>query len=152
MRVPIVLPTRLDWLAMLLMIGVFGFIAQVPAHTHRRLSRMTANESLRVVPPHTWPAARNSWARDYGCIRAGALSSHATVACAGVPMMSPAETVARHTDHLRDDVRADILPYHTAPAVDHRHDYHHDLRGLRCCECSNTEDVDTRAEDYACRT
>jgi drug/metabolite transporter (DMT)-like permease len=29
MRVPIVIPTRWDWLAMLLVIGIFGFIAQV---------------------------------------------------------------------------------------------------------------------------
>lgn len=29
MRVEVVFPTRWDWLAMLLMIGIFGFIAQV---------------------------------------------------------------------------------------------------------------------------
>ena len=29
MHVHVVLPTRLDWLAMLIMIGIFGFIAQV---------------------------------------------------------------------------------------------------------------------------
>ena len=36
MRVPVVVPTRPDWLAMLLMIGLFGFIAQVRLLSRRR--------------------------------------------------------------------------------------------------------------------
>ncbi|THG98030.1 hypothetical protein EW026_g4101 [Hermanssonia centrifuga] len=29
MRIPVVIPTKLDWIAMLLLIGVFGFFAQI---------------------------------------------------------------------------------------------------------------------------
>ena len=28
-KTPVVVPTRIDWLSMLLMIGLFGFVAQV---------------------------------------------------------------------------------------------------------------------------
>ena len=69
MRVPVVVPTKVEWLILLLTIGFMGFVAQVCT----RLLSMNIIDltSLAAVPPDGWPATRNRRSWDHGDVCAG---------------------------------------------------------------------------------
>lgn len=70
LRIPVVFLTRPEWLAMLLLIGVFGFTAQVRCMLFPRSCFLFLTE--RLVPVDVGLAARDGGARHDGGLRAGA--------------------------------------------------------------------------------
>ncbi|KAG5351647.1 hypothetical protein C0989_005419 [Termitomyces sp. Mn162] len=61
-RTPVVIPTRVDWIAMLIMIGVFGFIAQVTLLTV--VSIKILNDRV-PDSTHDGTSTRDRWTREY---------------------------------------------------------------------------------------
>lgn len=63
-KTPFIIPNRLEWLGMLAMIGVFGFIAQVGHHTrYNLLDPLNFSWNANLVPLGVGTPARDSWAR-----------------------------------------------------------------------------------------
>jgi hypothetical protein len=68
-KTPFIIPNRLEWLGMLAMIGIFGFIAQVGHHTRYNLSHpLNFSWNANLVPVGVGTPARDRWTRVDGCV------------------------------------------------------------------------------------
>lgn len=74
-KTPVIIPTRLDWLALLAMIGIFGFIAQVRVV----ISSSTQTEIGKFFSPCGGASddgltTRDRWKRDHGSLHPSIVS------------------------------------------------------------------------------
>lgn len=68
-KTPIVIPNRLEWLALLAMIGLFGFFAQV-GNSSIALVAIDSRNFITGTFDHGSPT-RNCWSGNDGCLHSG---------------------------------------------------------------------------------
>ena len=74
-KTPFIIPTRFEWLALLALIGIFGFIAQV----RPVVSFVTQTEFWKFFLSYAGtsddgPTTRDRWKRDHGNLHSGIVS------------------------------------------------------------------------------
>jgi hypothetical protein len=97
-RTPFILPTKLEWLSMLVMIGIFGFFGQVLVISFHIVS--CSSTAYHIALLDYGPCSRNRWQRCHGNLYAGT---------SWPPRFNVATPKGSLIDRLRHDSRTDIF-------------------------------------------
>jgi hypothetical protein len=73
-KTPVIIPTRLEWLTLLAMIGIFGFIAQVRVVTSSTQTEIGKRISSCAGAADDGPTARDRWKRNHGSLHPSIVS------------------------------------------------------------------------------
>jgi drug/metabolite transporter (DMT)-like permease len=73
-KTPVIIPTRLEWLTLLAMIGIFGFIAQVRVATSSTQTEFGKLISSCAGAADDGPTTRDRWKRNHGSLHPSIVS------------------------------------------------------------------------------
>jgi hypothetical protein len=123
-RMPVVVPARLDFLLLLVMIGLFGFIAQV--------SCILRNEYIQNIDM-AWHKDPSDLGTATGDSRAG-IFGYLPPSTIQATVSLHADSNVTFADHIRHDSRTHVLPLCALHPVGHRKSHHPYVCDLCCCK------------------